>query len=80
MSNQIYLKFLLDKFYKFVCMPNDYGPSMRVFTKITKVPFSVLRSKGYVSVVFVDDFIIFGETYTECLNNIEATLELLLLV
>ena len=40
---------------KFVCMPNGYGPAMRIFTKISKIPFSILREKGFLSVVYVDD-------------------------
>ena len=36
-------------------MPNDYGPAMRTFTKISKVPFGYLRSQGHNSVAYVDD-------------------------
>ena len=76
--HQKYLKFFLGEFYEFTCMPNGYGPAMRAFTKISKVPFSVLRNRGHISVVFVDDSILFGETYLDCLNNIRDTIELLL--
>ena len=41
-------------------MPNGYGPAMRIFTKITKIPFTLLRKKGHVSVVYVDD------SYLQC--------------
>ena len=30
---------------------------MRIFTKISKIPFSILREKGFLSVVYVDDSI-----------------------
>ena len=76
--HQKYLKFFLGEFYEFTCMPNGYGPAMRAFTKISKVPFSVLRNRGHISVVFADDSILFGETYLNCLNNIRDTIELLL--
>ena len=56
-------------------MPNGYGPAMRIFTKVTKVPFSHLRSKGFVS--FVDDSYLQVNTYKACLHNIENTIELL---
>ena len=58
-------------------MPNGYGPAMRVFTKLTKVPFSVLREKGLISVVFVDDSYLHGDTYDNCLFNIKNTIQLL---
>ena len=32
-------------------MTNGYGPAMRVFTELTKVPFSHLQTKGHTSVV-----------------------------
>ena len=50
---------------------------MRVFTKISKVPFGHWRSLGHNSVVYVDDSYIQGETYQDCLNNISDTNKLL---
>ena len=76
-DHQIYLKFNFNKLLQFTCMPNGYGPAMRVFTKITKVPFSQLRSKGHSSVVYVDDSYLQGDTYNACIDNILDTLNLL---
>ena len=74
-EHQKYLKFVvLSKVYQYTCMPNGYGPAMCIFTK---VPFSHLRSKGFISVVFVDDSYLQGNTYKACLHNIENTIELL---
>ena len=71
-----YLKFaVLSKIYQYTCMPNGYGPAMRIFTKVTKVPFSHLRSKGFVS--FVDDSYLPVNTYKARLHYIENTIELL---
>ena len=44
-------------------MPNGYGPAMRVFTKISKVPFEHLRSLGHNYVVYVDDSYLQEATY-----------------
>ena len=55
-------------------MLNGYGPAMRIFTRVSKVPFSHLRSKGFVLAVFVDDSYLQGNTYEECLNNIKTQL------
>ena len=77
-----YQEFLKFKFkgnlYKFTCMPNGYGPAMRIFTKITKIPFSVLRGQGHISVVYVDDSWLAGDTFEECMCNINDTIELLI--
>ena len=37
------------------CMSNEYGPAIRVFTKISEVPVGHLKSLGPNSVVYVDD-------------------------
>ena len=50
---------------------------MRVFTKITKVPFSKLRQEGHISVVYVDDSYLQGDTYQACMVNILDTVNLL---
>ena len=46
-----YLTFFVEEYLKFVCMPNGYGPAIRIFTKISKIPFFILREKGFLSVV-----------------------------
>ena len=72
------LKFVvLLKIYQYTCMPNGYGPAIRIFTKVSQVPFSHLRSKCFVSVVFVDDSYLQSNTYVACLHNIESAIELL---
>ena len=48
-------------------MPNGYGPAIRIFTKITKIPFTLLRKKGHVSVVYVDDSYLQGKVQEQCL-------------
>ena len=58
-------------------MPNRYGTAMRVFVKISKVPFRNLRSLGHNSVVYVDDSYLQGETYQACVDNISDTIKLL---
>ena len=73
-----YLKFVvLSKIDQYTCMPNDYEPAMRIFTKSSKVPFSHLRSARFVSVLFVDDSYLQSNNYKAFLRNIENTIELL---
>ena len=49
---------------------------MRVFTKVLIPAFSYLREIGYLSVVYVDDFYLQGETFKERLQNITKTVKL----
>ena len=42
-EHQKYFKFMWKIPYKFIAMPNSYGPAMLKFTKIMKPPFSELR-------------------------------------
>ena len=58
-------------------MPNGYIKAMRVFTKLLKPPFFILRSHGYLSVAFVDDSYLQGHTFSTCEDNVNATFELL---
>ena len=68
-THQKYLKFTFNNLFQFTCMPNGYGSAMRVFTKISKVPFEYLRSLG--------DSYLQGDTYQTCLDNISDTIKLL---
>ena len=65
-NHQSYLTFLAEKYLNFFCMSNGYGPVMRIFTKIAEILFSVLREKKILSVVYVDDPYIQGDSYEVC--------------
>ena len=68
----------IQKFYKFVGMPYIYSDAMRIFTKILKPVFGHFRQESYLSVIFVNDFYLQGDTEQEFLNNIKATVNLVL--
>ena len=68
----------IQKIYNFVGMPNGYSDAMRIFTKILKPVFEHLRREGHLSVIFVDDSYLQGDTEQEYINNIKATVNLLL--
>ena len=69
-DNQKYLKFMFGNLFQFTSIPNSYGLPMRIFTKISKVPFGHLRSPGYNSVVYEADSYLQGEGYQSCLTTI----------
>ena len=73
-----YLKFShRDSLYQFEALPQGYGPAMRIFTKLLKVPFSTLRQLGLLSVIYVDDSYLQGNTYDTCLANVKKTITIL---
>ena len=77
-DHQTFLKFKWQEHcYTFRGMPNGYSEAMRVFTKFFKPPFSILRSHGYLSVVFVGDSYLQGHTFSTCKDNANATVALL---
>ena len=75
--HQKYLKCFANEYLKFTCMPNGYGPVIRIFTNITKVPFSVLRMQGHTSVVYLDKSYLQGDSYESCLKNVNYTIIML---
>ena len=58
-------------------MPNGYGPAMRIFTKISKILFSILREKGFLSVVYAGDSYLQGDDYEGCYSNVLNPIEIL---
>ena len=77
-SHHKYLKFFWQgKFYMFIALPNGYGPAVRMFSKILKVPFKVLRMKGYISIIYIDDSYLQGDSFESCMENIHQTIHLL---
>ena len=71
------LTFFENEYLKFTFMQNGYGSAMRIFTKITKVPFSVLRMQGHTSIVYVDGFYLQGDSYESCLKNVNNAIIML---
>lgn len=63
--------------YEFNAMPYGLAIAPRCFTKITKEVVTHLRSKGYKSVHYLDDFLCLGRNYNECIANVRETILLL---
>ena len=77
-SHKKYLKFLWNSSpLEFDAMPNGYKDAMRMFTKLLKPVFSHLRELGYDFVIYVDDSLLHGEHFEECLENVKVTIECL---
>ena len=73
-----YLKFCVNgTFYKFVVLPMGFRDSPRIFCKILKPVLAHLRSKGFLSSLYIDDFFLTGPTFTQCEDNVHHTMTLL---
>jgi hypothetical protein len=48
--------------YEFTCLPNGLSSAPRVFTKLLKPLFAVLRGKGILLVAYIDDIILIANS------------------
>lgn len=73
-----FLRFEFDgNIYEYNCMPFGLNIAPFVFTKLMKPVISCLRERGFLSVIYLDDILLFGTTHAECLDNVRATVHLL---
>lgn len=74
-------KFLRFKFegslYEFNVLPFGLSTAPYAFTKLMKPVISHLRKSGYLSVIYLDDFLLLGRTYAIGLENVQKTCNLL---
>ena len=73
-EHQKYLRFEWNEnIYQFTCFPNGLACCPRLFTKLLKPVFSKLRNMGHIITGFIDDTLQGGQTYSECLKNVQDT-------
>lgn len=77
-TDQKFLKFkFMGKLYGFVCLPFGLSVAPYIYTKLMKPIMTYLRSLGYVSVNYLDDILVLGNSLEACEKNVQATCELL---
>ena len=77
-SHSPYFSFLWqDKYYHYLRLPNGYAQAPLIFTKLLRLPFGYLRSQGLLSVVYMDDSYLQGDSISSCQSNIANTVSLL---
>jgi hypothetical protein len=77
-NHRKYLRFLWkQKLYQFQVLPFGANIAPYVFTKLLKPVMHYLRSKGYISVIYLDDIWCCGRSYSECHNNVQETIKIL---
>ena len=66
------------RFYEYNRMPNGYARAPLLFTKLLRQPFGFLRKQGLLSVIYLDDSYLQGDSYSSCLHNITTTTSLMI--
>lgn len=74
-----YLRFVFsESLYEFIVLPFALNCAPFLFTKIMKPVTSYLINLGFLSVVYLDDWLLICHSYVSCARNVKATTELLL--
>lgn len=69
-----YLRFLFNgQLYQYTVVPFGLCSAPLLFTKLVKPIMAFLRRKGLLSVNYLDDFLLIGKDYDECLWNVKIT-------
>ena len=76
-TSQNYLKFQVGaQLYKYIALPNGLCSAPRIFTKLMKPVYSVLRARGLISRGYLDDSFLLGMSYEQCKMNVNKTSKL----
>ena len=61
---QEYLKlFRKEEYYQYIFRTNGFSQTLRVFTNVLTPPFKYLKSKGHLSVKYIDHSLFLGDTF-----------------
>ena len=78
-ESQKYLKFLWKgNLYQFMVLAFGLGPAPRLFTKLLKVPISILRRLNIRIIIYLDDMLIISSSVQEALKDRDTVITLLL--
>lgn len=77
-SHAKYLRFYFNgELWEFVALPFGLCSAPYVFTKLLQPVMSHLRSRGFLSVRYLDDILCIGQTASDCLHNANETIKCL---
>ena len=65
------------KLYEFLCLCFGLGPAPRIFTKLLKIPVSVLRRLNILVIIYLDEMLLIGHTSEEKLMARDTAIFLL---
>jgi len=77
-SDRKFLRFSFEgKLYEFTCLPFGLNRAPYTFTKLLKPIVSYLRERGYLSIIYLDDIMLLGNSYADdCAKNVQVTRQL----
>lgn len=77
-SATIFFRFIFEgQLYEFIVLPFGFNEAPYLFTKIMRPILNHLRGEGHLSVCYLDDWLLFGESYEACVSNVNRTIQLL---
>ena len=62
--------------YEFLCLCLGSGPDPRIFTKLLKIPISVLRHLMIRAIIYLDDLLILGNSMSEIFTARDSVCDL----
>ena len=72
-----YLRFLWrNQLLEFCRLAQGLSPAPRFFTLLTKCPLAALRKQGHIVSGYIDDLLLVGQTFDQCLSCITDTCNL----
>jgi hypothetical protein len=74
-----YLRFMWEgQLFEYTCQPNNgLACAPILFTKLMKPIFGQLRAEGLLSIINIDDSYMQGNSYRDCLHNVQCTRDLI---
>lgn len=73
-----YLRFCYNnKVYQYTAYPNGLSSCPRNFTKLMKPVLCVLRTRGHIIIIFIDDLLLIATSYEKCCATVLETIQLL---
>ena len=67
-NSQKFFKFQwLRNLFEFLCLCSGLGPAPRIFTKLLKVPITLLKRVNIRIIIYLDDMLLMGKTLPEFL-------------
>ena len=78
MSSRKFVRFAwLGNLYEFLCLCFGLGPAPRIFSKLLKVPITLMRRLNIHLVIYLDDILLMGRTLEEILMSRDTLIFLL---
>ena len=77
-ASRKFVRFLWSgKLYEFLCFCFELSPAPRIFTKLLKIPLSMLRRLNILVITYLDDMLLIGYTIEEALTVRDTVIFLL---